>query len=234
MTKDMAMTNVLRLSEHPPLRRDQAFERLRDAIITGHFAPGARLIERELCEAMGVSRTSIREVLRRLEAEQLIEVEPRRGPIVARLSRKQVEEIYEVRALLEAAIVRRFAVEASAENIAELRRIYEKLSVVRDQGDVAAIVNTTREFSEYMMAVVNHELISNIHQKLTARISVSRVFAISLPGRLRQSALELAVVMEAIEKRDAEGAARGLTIYVHNAGKAALKNIDASSPALNQ
>jgi len=129
------MTNVLRLTEHPPLRRDQAFERLRDAIITGHFAPGARLIERELCEAMGVSRTSIREVLRRLEAEQLIEVEPRRGPIVARLSRKQVEEIYEVRALLEAAIVRRFAIEASSENIAELRRIYEKLSVVRDQGD---------------------------------------------------------------------------------------------------
>ena len=66
------MTNVLRLTEHPPLRRDQALERLRDAIITGHFAPGARLIERELCEAMGVSRTSIREVLRRLEAEQLI------------------------------------------------------------------------------------------------------------------------------------------------------------------
>jgi GntR family transcriptional regulator, trigonelline degradation regulator len=225
------MTNVLRLTEHPPLRRDQAFERLRDAIITGHFAPGARLIERELCEAMGVSRTSIREVLRRLEAEQLIEVEPRRGPIVARLGRRQVEEIYEVRALLEAAIVRRFALEASAENIAELRRIYDKLSVVRDQGDVAAIVNTTRQFSEYMMDVVNHELISDIHQKLTARISVSRVFAISLPGRLQQSAGELAVVIDAIERRDAEGAAQSLMIYVRNAGEAALKQLDAMSSA---
>jgi GntR family transcriptional regulator, trigonelline degradation regulator len=225
------MTNVLRLTEHPPLRRDQAFERLRDAIITGHFAPGARLIERELCEAMGVSRTSIREVLRRLEAEQLIEVEPRRGPIVARLGRRQVEEIYEVRALLEAAIVRRFALEASAENIAELHRIYDKLSVVRDQGDVAAIVNTTRQFSEYMMDVVNHELISDIHQKLTARISVSRVFAISLPGRLQQSAGELAVVIDAIERRDAEGAAQSLMIYVRNAGEAALKQLDAMSSA---
>src|SRR3979411_159698 len=127
------MTNVLRLTEHPPLRRDQAFERLRDAIITGHFAPGARLIERELCEAMGVSRTSIREVLRRLEAEQLIESDPRRGPMGARLSRKQVEEIYDVRALLEAAVVRRLALEASIEDISELRRIYDKLSVVREQ-----------------------------------------------------------------------------------------------------
>jgi DNA-binding GntR family transcriptional regulator len=221
------MTNVLRLTEHPPLRRDQAFERLRDAIITGHFAPGARLIERELCEAMGVSRTSIREVLRRLEAEQLIEVEPRRGPIVARLTRKQVAEIYEVRALLETAVVRRFALEASSEDIRELRRIYGKLSVARRKQDVPAIVNTTRRFSEHMMRVVDHELINDIHQKLIARISVSRVLAISVPGRLEQSAGELAIVMDAIERRDADGAAQSLTIYVRNAGAAALKHFDA-------
>jgi GntR family transcriptional regulator, trigonelline degradation regulator len=222
------MTSVLRLTEHPPLRRDQAFERLRDAIITGHFAPGARLIERELCEAMGVSRTSIREVLRRLEAEQLIEVEPRRGPIVARLSRKQVAEIYDVRALLEAAVVRRFALEASNDDIAELRRIYEELSVARRNEDVAAIVKTTRQFSEHMMRIVNHELINDIHQKLIARISVSRVLAISLPGRLEQSARGLAVVMDAIERRDAERAAESLTTYVRNAGEAALKRIDSA------
>lgn len=222
-------TNVLRLSEHPPLRRDQAFERLRDAIITGHFAPGARLIERELCEAMGVSRTSIREVLRRLEAEQLIEVEPRKGPIVARLTRKQVEEIYEVRAMLEAAIVRRFTVEASAENIAALKRIYETLSRVRDQGDVVAIVNTTRQFIEYMMGVVDHELIGDMLRKLNARISVARVLAISVPGRLQQSARELEIVMEAIEHRDAEGAAQSLMTYVRNAGEAALKHLDDAS-----
>lgn len=222
------MTNVLRLTEHPPLRRDQAFERLRDAIMTGHFAPGARLIERELCEAMGVSRTSIREVLRRLEAEQLIEVEPRRGPIVARLSRKQVAEIYDVRALLEAAVVRRFAVEASNEDIAELRGIYDELSVARRNEDIAAIVNTTRKFSEHMMRIVDHELIGDIHQKLIARISVSRVLAISVPGRLEQSARELAVVMDAIERRDAERAAESLTIYVRNAGAAALKRLDSA------
>jgi GntR family transcriptional regulator, trigonelline degradation regulator len=222
-------TNVLKLSEHPPLRRDQAFDRLRDAIITGHFAPGARLIERELCEAMGVSRTSIREVLRRLEAEQLIEVEPRRGPIVARLSRKQVAEIYEVRAMLEAAIVRRFTVEASAENIAALKHIYQTLSQVRDQGDVAAIVNTTWQFIAYMMGVVDHELIGDMLQKLNARISVARVLAISVPGRLQESARELAVVMEAIERRDGEGAAQSLMTYVRNAGEAALKHLDAAS-----
>lgn len=219
--------NVLRITEHPPLRRDQALERLRDAIITGHFTPGERLIERDLCEKMGVSRTSIREVLRRLEAEQLIQVEPRRGPVVARVTRKQAAEIYEVRALLEAALVRRFAQQASDGDIAALRRIYEDLSVVRRSEDVPGIVDLTRRFTEHMMDVVDHELINDIHQKLIARISLLRVLAISLPGRLEESARELAVVMDAIERRDGDLAAQSLTTYVLNAADAALKRLDA-------
>ena len=218
---------VLRITEQPQLLRDQAFERLRDAIITGHFPPGARLIERDLCEKMSVSRTSIREVLRRLEAEKLIHVEPRRGPVVARVTRKQVAEIYEVRALLEAALVRRFALEASTEDIAALRRIYEDLRIAREAADVPAIVVLTRRFTEHMMQVIDHELISDIHQKLIARISVLRVLAIAEPGRLQQSARELAVVMDAIERRDADMAAQSLTTYVLNAADAALKRLDA-------
>jgi GntR family transcriptional regulator, trigonelline degradation regulator len=223
--------NVLRITEHPPLRRDQAFERLRDAIITGHFTPGERLIERDLCEKMGVSRTSIREVLRRLEAERLIEVEPRRGPVVARVTRKQVAEIYEVRALLEAALVRRFTQKASAEDIAALRHIYEDLRVVRETENVAGIVDLTRRFTDHMMKVVDHELIGDIHQKLIARISVLRVLAISLPGRLEESARELAIVMDAIERRDADLAATSLTAYVLNASDAALQRLDATEHA---
>jgi DNA-binding GntR family transcriptional regulator len=217
--------NALRLLELPALRRDQALERLRNAIITGHFPPGKRLIERELCEAMGISRTSIREVLRRLEAERLIEVEPRRGPVVARLTYKQIAEIYHVRALLEAELVRRFTQVATVEDIAGLRVIYDELSVARQAEDVARIVAETRRFTEHMMKVVDHELISDIHRQLVARISVSRALAISVPGRLAESARELSEVMDAIEKRDAEKAAQCLTIYVRNAGEASLKRL---------
>lgn len=223
------VADVLRISAHPRLLREEAFERLRDAIITGHFAPGARLVERELCEAMGVSRTSIREVLRRLEAEQLIVVEPRRGPVVARLTAKQVAEIYEVRALLEAALVRRFTQVARDEDIAELRKIYNEIAQARDAEDVGGIVATTRRFTEHMMKVVDHELIGDILQKLFARISVSRVLAIAVPGRLEQSGRELAVVMEAIEARDAARAAESLTRYVRNAGDAALERLSTIS-----
>ena len=84
------------------------------------------------------------------------------------------------------------------------------------------------------MKVVDSELISDIHQKLIARISVSRVFAISLPGRLEQSARELAIVMDAIERRDAELAAQSLTIYVRNAGEAALKRLDSARDVISE
>lgn len=225
--------DILRITELPRLRRDQALERLRSAIIAGHFAPGERLIERELCERMGVSRTSIREVLRHLEAEQLIQVEPRRGPIVTRVTRKQIAEIYEVRALLEAALVRRFAHQARDEEIAALRRIYEELRLARKAEDVAQILVLTKRFTEYMMEVVGHELISDVLQKLIARISVVRVLAIAVPGRLEESARELAIVMDAIEGRDGDLAAQSLTTYVLNAAEAALRRFDETEQQTN-
>jgi DNA-binding GntR family transcriptional regulator len=218
--------SVLRITEAPALLRDQALERLRDAIISGHFAPGTRLIERELCEQMGVSRTSIREVLRGLEAEHLITVEPRRGPIVARLTRKQVAEIYDVRALLESAVVRIFTQKASDEEIAHLRILYDKLYIIRRSGDVAAIAKAATEFSGYMLKIADHELIGDLHRKLIARMSALRGVSISQPGRLAQAASELAAVLRAIERRDAESAAQCFAIHVRNAGEAALARID--------
>jgi DNA-binding GntR family transcriptional regulator len=218
--------SVLRITDAPALLRDQALERLRDAIISGHFAPGTRLIERELCEQMGVSRTSIREVLRGLEAEHLITVEPRRGPIVARLTRKQVAEIYDVRALLESAVVRIFTQKASDEEIARLRTLYDELYVIRRSGDVAAIAKAAIEFSGYMLKIADHELLGDLHRNLIARVSALRAVSISQPGRLAQAAGELAAVMSAIERRDAESAAQCFAIHVRNAGEAALARID--------
>jgi GntR family transcriptional regulator, trigonelline degradation regulator len=223
-----ATGDALRVLAPQTLVRDEAFDRLRDAIITGHFPPGARLVERELCEAMGVSRTSIREVLRRLEAEKLVRVEPRRGPEVVRLSRKQVAEIYEIRAILEAMVVRRFTEMASDEDIAQLRAIFEEIIRADENENVYDLVGLMKRFIEHMMRVVDHELISDIHQQLIARISVLRVLSMSMPGRIQSSMGELRDVIEAIERRDADAAAESLTFYVRNAADAALARFDAT------
>ncbi len=95
-------------------------ERLRDAILWGRFPPGHRLIERELCQLTGVGRTSIREALRQLEAEGLVESVPHRGPAVARIDAEEARQLYELRALLEGHAGRRFAERARRGDLAGL------------------------------------------------------------------------------------------------------------------
>ncbi len=218
--------DVLRLTEPPTLVREQAFGRLRDAIITGYFAPGDRLIERELCEAMGVSRTSIREVLRRLEAERLVEVEPRRGPTVARVSRKQAAEIYEIRAQLEAMLIERFAEKASDEDIVELRKIFDELLPAAEAKDVRGLIAIMTRPNEFVMKVVDHGVIRDVLEQLIARISFLRGLSMSQPGRIDRSIGEIRKIVEAVEARDSKAASRCAKEYVQNAGAAALKRLD--------
>lgn len=222
----MQMTsNILLITEPPTLLREQAFERLHSAIVTGYFAPGERLIERELCEAMGVSRTSIREVLRRLEAERLIQVEPRRGPTVARISRKQAEEIYEVRALLESSLVRRFTNCASEEDVLVLRGIFSEVKIAAENMDHEKLVSLMTRYNEHMNRVVDHEIIGDLLRQLGARISVLRVKSMSYPGRLKVSMHEIEEILDAIERRDSEGAAHCTIVCARNACAAALERM---------
>ena len=100
----------------------QAVEKLRAAILSGEYAPGARLAEAQLCERLGISRPSVREALRSLEAEKLILMLPNKGPQVARLSWAEAQAIYDVRTLLEGEAAARFVTHGAAENLAAMRR----------------------------------------------------------------------------------------------------------------
>ncbi len=92
--------------------RDRITAVLRDDILMGQFVPGQRLSEAELCAHLDTSRPSVREALRQLEAERLIEIQPYRGPSVARLDWADAAQIYDVRALMEPEVVRLFAASA--------------------------------------------------------------------------------------------------------------------------
>src|SRR5260370_3043321 len=100
--------------------REKPTQVLRDAILNLHFRPGQKLVERALCEGTGVSRTCIREALRHLEAEGLVSRLPNRGTIVAEVGADEARQIYESRAVLEAAMAHHFAERADAEDFAML------------------------------------------------------------------------------------------------------------------
>src|SRR5687768_4293810 len=93
----------------------QTANKLRDAILSGYFKPGQRLVEAELCESMQVSRTTVREALRRLEGERLITIVPNRGPSVSEITWDEARQIYDVRALLEGEAAALVAANATAE-----------------------------------------------------------------------------------------------------------------------
>ena len=105
----------------PVTIQGQTASKLRDAIVDGLFEPGEKLLEADLCRQMGVSRTSVREALRQLEAERLVTIIPNRGPSVTQLTWDEAAAIYETRELLEGEAAARFAERATAAEIARAK-----------------------------------------------------------------------------------------------------------------
>ena len=131
--------------------RTQVVEKLRQAIVDGHFAPGARLIERDLCDLLGVSRTLVREALRQLEAEGHVENVLYRGPIVAATSADEARQLYEIRAVLEGWAAKQCAEHASDEDLNELFRLVEELAAAEQRGDLKQMLDVLDTFHEKLL-----------------------------------------------------------------------------------
>jgi DNA-binding GntR family transcriptional regulator len=221
------ISHALEVLGPPVLIRQRAFDEIRDAIISGRIAPGTRLIERELCDALKISRASVREVLRRLEAERLISVEPRRGPTVMVLSVDEAGEIYEIRAMLESLVIRRFTELASAEEIAALDAIFAKVRAAAAENAIELIVTLMRDFNAHAIAVARHSVAGTLLLQLDARISWLRVKAMAMPGRLESSLEEISTVLGHVRCRSPDLAGKAIYDSVMKAREAALRQLAA-------
>ena len=219
-TTDLSM----RVQTLPGLR-EQVAERLRLAIATGRFAPGARLIERELCEMMGVSRTSLREALRELQADGLITLQPNKGLSVSVVTEDTARSIYEVRATLEGLAARLFAQRATDAQIAALRQTVEQLAEVYSNFTGEAFIAAKTRFYDILLEGAGNEVASEMLRRIHTRVSQLRVVSLSSAERAGQSIRELREFMDALEARDADRAWRVCTAHVEAAAAAALKAI---------
>lgn len=206
--------------------REQVLELLRSAIVEHRLKPGQRLIERELVEQIGVSRTTIREVLRQLAAEGLVATIPQRGAVVAIPTAEEAAELYEVRAALEALAARRFVEHASESQVKALRAAFEQVAEVMSAGDDAdtlAMLQAKDLFYDVLLKGSGNRAVHSILSGLTARVSVLRATSMRQPGRALQSRAELQAIVDAVERGDAEAAARACAHHVEmasNAGQA--------------
>ena len=172
----------LRIVENPTLVREHALDKLRNAISRGLYPPGHRLVERELCEALGVSRTSVREALRQLQAENLIEVGKRRNITVSVITSKDAEDIYLLREMLETMAVKRFVANADENAIKKLQRIHKDLRKVIHKGDVRELAIMAGEFYETILNGSGSKVIADMARQLLTRVNYLRMRSMSEPG----------------------------------------------------
>ena len=202
--------------------REQVLDVLRQAIVEQRLEPGHRLIERELVEQIGVSRTTIREVLRQLDAEGLVTTIPQKGAVVALPSAEEAADLYEVRAALEALAARRFVEHASESQVEALRSALQEIEQVSRGGDVGAMVRAKDRFYDVLLKGSGNRSVHAILAGLQARVSVLRRTSLSKPGRAKTSVAEIRAIVEAIEAGDADGAARAASTHVDHAARTGL------------
>ncbi len=200
-----------------------ATDRLRNAILSLRFKPGDRLVERELCESMGVSRALLREVLSQLEAEGLVKIIPHKGPIVAKYSRDEALAIYEVRAALEQEMGRLFALRASLAQRAALSSALGTIEIAYAQPDQTKWMAAKAEFYGALMAGAKNPMLTEMVKLIHGRVSMLRATTMAEPGRLMVSLAELKDIVAAIESGDAAAAGAACRTHVENAAAIAAR-----------
>ncbi|EMN1926980.1 GntR family transcriptional regulator [Burkholderia ambifaria] len=212
----------LKIDRNAKTLRELTLDKLRGAIVQGYFRPGARLVERTLCDELGVSRTVVREVLRHLETEGLVETVSRQGPVVARLDPAQVGEIYELRGLLEANAARACAEGATPEVVRQLREIRAVIEDAFEKQELPRVLEYTERFYETLFEAAGKQVSLTVVKTLNARINRLRALTIAMPGRGGDSNTEMNRLLDAIERRDGEAASAASAAHIKRASELAL------------
>lgn len=208
--------------------RQQVIKALYHAITTGVLKPGQRLVEKDLCELMGVSRPPVREALRQLESEGLVVSLPKRGPMVARLSHDDVANIYQIRGALEALAAKLFAEKASEAQIAALEKSLEDLAVAMRDDDIDRTMEAKDRFYSNLTEGSGNPIVGSILHSMKARIQMLRRVSLSSPARTTETMREMQAILAAIKIRDGESAFQLSWNHIRNAAENALRVLSTS------
>ena len=207
---NMSQPPLLKVQKTAASLRQQVLGDLRNAIISGRLPPGKRLTERELIEFMGVSRTVIREALRQLEAERLIEVIPNKGPVVRALTKEEAEDLYRIRAVLYGLAARIFVEQVNREGLTELDDAFQSVVSAYASADAERMLDSKTRFYEVIHEGTQSESLTSMLATLHARIWQWRSLGLTHPKRSdersRESIENLRSIVTAAENNDADTA----------------------------
>lgn len=214
----------IRLDNYKPLR-ELVFESLREAIISAQLRPGERLMEIQLAEEMGVSRTPVREAIRKLELEGLVVMIPRKGAYVAGLSLKDIVDVFEIRGALEGLAAELAAERITDNELEELERYLVKISDEIEKGDLEKVVATDTDFHSILYQASRNQRLSQIISNLREQIQRFRTTSLSYPGRMKTALEEHRKIVEAISARDGVLACKLAQEHIENAENSMMSMI---------
>ncbi|MGL1922510.1 MAG: GntR family transcriptional regulator [Hyphomicrobiales bacterium] len=206
--------------------RQQVASLIRQAIIDLVFKPGERLVERELCEMTGVSRTSLREGLRELETEGLIKNVPYKGLIVASVDAEEARNIYDVRCQLEGLLGKQSAIKRTAKDLTELQKNFKAIKKAVNSKKFNDLIKLKSEFYQILMRITDNSNLSDILSNLQRRVAHYRSTVMIEPTRAAASLIEIEDIITAIEAKDPVAAEKACILHVRNAGNLIIRILD--------
>lgn len=217
--------STINLEGYQPLR-DMVFDVLMNAIMSGQLSPGERLLEVQLAEEMGVSRTPVREAIRRLELEGFVVMLPRKGAYVAGLSIDDVENVYEIRTALETLAVRLAAQRMVDEDYRRLDELVERMQATWQEGDVDAWVKLDANFHELLYRFSRNDRLVQLMSNVMEQISRYRILSLANVEVRHNSLAEHQEVISALRLRDSEEAAAAAARHIENTKLSLVKMLE--------
>lgn len=214
----------IRLDAYKPLR-EVVSEALRQAIQEGVLKPGERLMEIQLADELGVSRTPIREAIRKLELEGFVVMIPRRGTYVADISLKDISQVFEIRSALEELAAGLAAERITGEEVETLERMVVEIGDYIEEKDMEKIVTADVQFHDVLYKASRNIRLAEIINNLREQILRFRSVSMNQPGRLDKTWEEHRQLVEAIASHNAAQARKIARLHMEHSEQALLSGM---------
>ena len=195
---------------------DQVVDRLRDMIVEGELDPSTRINEKALCERFGISRTPLREALKVLSSEGLVELTPNRGATVASFTPEDLDETFPIMGALEALSGEIACQQITDTEIAEIRALHYQMVLHYQKGELHEYFQINQAIHEKILAATHNATLSNIYSSLAGRVSPARFRANMSKPRWAEAVEEHENILRALEARDGPTLSRLLKIHLAN------------------